>query len=383
MFFAKLAYMPQPERFVIVNRPDLPRRWNLVAKPVPGTVLPWMAQSIHMYDSIPRSEALLEIQRQTVVFEALGKGIDNPNDIVKYAKQHHDMVVDNPVREVAAASQRYGTETGYQAFSWAIGDKSVATFRRPMTVEPTTDVKNFLTLLATGSTAGRAAQSVYGANPTSKQEISSAASVVCSTFGASNLFVALRMAFEQGIIEKRLPGGDRARDKENQPVIAEKIGYSLKPRRDLRLTPIDLDIGQRLVVATGATSIAQTSPYPLGTVKEHLRSLYKKLHADNAAEAVAKLLVLGHAVEPTLEKSSVESDVTIRELSIITGVAQGLGDAAIGEVMYITPYTVKTHLHRAYDKLNVHAQDRRRPVVRSRVAAVVKMFQLGVFEVQE
>jgi DNA-binding NarL/FixJ family response regulator len=45
--------------------------------------------------------------------------------------------------------------------------------------------------------------------------------------------------------------------------------------------------------------------------------------------------------------------LTERELSVLRGAARGLSNKAIGSELWLSPYTVKSHLHRIYAKLDV------------------------------
>ncbi|MBI2170071.1 MAG: response regulator transcription factor [Actinobacteria bacterium] len=62
--------------------------------------------------------------------------------------------------------------------------------------------------------------------------------------------------------------------------------------------------------------------------------------------------------------------VSAREAEILTLVGQGLTNAQIGESLYLSSETVKTHLDRIFDKLGVH----------DRVSAVCRAIELGVID---
>ena len=63
-------------------------------------------------------------------------------------------------------------------------------------------------------------------------------------------------------------------------------------------------------------------------------------------------------------------ELTARELEILRLVADGLSNAEIGEELYISETTVKTHVTHVLQKLGL----------RDRVQAVVLAYQSGVFE---
>ncbi len=149
-----------------------------------------------------------------------------------------------------------------------------------------------------------------------------------------------------------------------------QVGYRLDGTP--QLDKWELDIGTKLVEATTVAGIMKGSPYRHIAVKAHLPSLFEKLEAANPAEAVAKLLVL-RAVECSPRILTIEEPPSLREISAMTGVAQGLGNAAIGEALVLAEETIKTHLKHLYRKLGVG----------NRVGAVIAMFQIGAFRTLE
>jgi DNA-binding NarL/FixJ family response regulator len=62
------------------------------------------------------------------------------------------------------------------------------------------------------------------------------------------------------------------------------------------------------------------------------------------------------------------AELTARELEVLKLVARGLSNRQIGESLYLTNATVKTHLAHVYDKLNL----------RDRVQAVVLAYETGL-----
>ena len=64
------------------------------------------------------------------------------------------------------------------------------------------------------------------------------------------------------------------------------------------------------------------------------------------------------------------ADLTERELDVFRLIARGLSNAEIGQELYISDATVKTHITHILQKLNL----------RDRVQAVVLAYQTGLFE---
>jgi DNA-binding CsgD family transcriptional regulator len=56
------------------------------------------------------------------------------------------------------------------------------------------------------------------------------------------------------------------------------------------------------------------------------------------------------------ERPSGDTNLTPRELEVLRLVADGLGNAEIGQTLWITPATVAKHLEQAYRKLGVHSR---------------------------
>lgn len=77
---------------------------------------------------------------------------------------------------------------------------------------------------------------------------------------------------------------------------------------------------------------------------------------------------LQQAVFDRIRQQASGSRLSAREKQILAGVAAGKSLAAIGEELSLSPATVKTYLHRAYEKLGVS----------DRAAAVAKAYQQGI-----
>ena len=103
-----------------------------------------------------------------------------------------------------------------------------------------------------------------------------------------------------------------------------------------------------------------------GTVKTHITTALDSLDATDAAEAVAKAVVLGHI--SCGRPVRLVWPMSLRELEVVSRVAQGMSNREIGDMLWITENTVKTHLKRIFAKL----------AASSRVAVVRHAFAAGL-----
>jgi DNA-binding CsgD family transcriptional regulator len=108
------------------------------------------------------------------------------------------------------------------------------------------------------------------------------------------------------------------------------------------------------------------------TVKSHLSRIYSALGAVNSAHAVAIAHCRGE-IGPRGARTPRNPGLSWRETQVLAAVAAGLTVEEVGRTMYLSPHTVKSHLHHVYTKLGAG----------SRAAAVDRAFCCGVFVVQE
>lgn len=107
------------------------------------------------------------------------------------------------------------------------------------------------------------------------------------------------------------------------------------------------------------------------TVKSHLSRIYSALGAVNSAHAVAIAHCRGEIGPRGPEQR--DPGLSWREMQVLAAVAAGLTVEEVGRSMYLSPHTVKSHLHHVYTKLGTC----------SRAAAVDRAFCCGLFVVQE
>jgi DNA-binding CsgD family transcriptional regulator len=107
------------------------------------------------------------------------------------------------------------------------------------------------------------------------------------------------------------------------------------------------------------------------TVKSHLSRIYSALGAVNSAHAVAIAHCRGEIGPRGPEQR--DPGLSWREMQVLAAVAAGLTVEEVGRTMYLSPHTVKSHLHHVYTKLGTC----------SRAAAVDRAFCCGLFVVQE
>ena len=135
--------------------------------------------------------------------------------------------------------------------------------------------------------------------------------------------------------------------------------------RILILTTFDLDEYIYEALRAGASGFVLKDDPP-----EQLLAAIRTVAAGEAllSPAVTKRVIQHYtrAPRPTLPKAL--DDLTERELEVLRLVARGLSNAEIGQELYISETTVKTHITHILQKLDL----------RDRVQAVVFAYQTGI-----
>jgi DNA-binding NarL/FixJ family response regulator len=160
---------------------------------------------------------------------------------------------------------------------------------------------------------------------------------------------------------------------------------------DIRMPELDgLEATRRILAADGTTRILVLTTFDLDEyVYEALRAgasgfvlkdeppeqLLAAIHTVAAGDALLSPTVTKRVIErfmrlprPTPPKEL--DELSARERDVLRLVARGLSNAEIGQELYISETTVKTHVTHVLQKLNL----------RDRVQAVVLAHQTGLFE---
>ncbi|MCT7353214.1 response regulator transcription factor [Streptomyces sp. 15-116A] len=146
------------------------------------------------------------------------------------------------------------------------------------------------------------------------------------------------------LLDLRMPVLDGAGATER--IVAEHPGT-----RVLILTTYDTDAEIERAVEAGATGYL---------LKDATRErLVEAIHAAHRGETVLAPRVAQRLMARMRRPAPAE--LTSREVDVLTAVADGLSNPEIGERLFITEATVKTHLLRVFAKLDVN--DRTRAVV--------------------
>jgi DNA-binding NarL/FixJ family response regulator len=137
--------------------------------------------------------------------------------------------------------------------------------------------------------------------------------------------------------------------------------------RILILTTFDLDEYVYEGLGAGASGFVLKDDPP-----EQLIAAIRTVAAGDAllSPTVTKRVIERFARQRRPEPPKGLDELTARELEILRLVADGLSNAEIGEELYISETTVKTHITHVLQKLGL----------RDRVQAVVLAYQSGVFE---
>ena len=101
----------------------------------------------------------------------------------------------------------------------------------------------------------------------------------------------------------------------------------------------------------GATAYVKKSIAPTD-----LPVLLRQVLLDNVHFAAPRIdpgMVTQATRQSRFDEARGETGLTARELEILTGVARGLSNRAVGEELFLSDQTVKFHLHKVYRKLDV------------------------------
>jgi DNA-binding NarL/FixJ family response regulator len=178
----------------------------------------------------------------------------------------------------------------------------------------------------------------------------------------------------------------------------EAVDLALKLRpdvvvMDIRMPKVDgIEATRRLRAHNGAPNVLVLTTFDLDEyVYEALRAgaggfMLKDAAPSQLAEAVRTVAAGESLLAPAVTRRLVErfvrrppadavreqefSDLTDRELEVLTLIARGLSNAEIGEQLFLSEATVKTHVTRILSKLGL----------RDRVQAVVRAYESGLVE---
>jgi DNA-binding NarL/FixJ family response regulator len=139
------------------------------------------------------------------------------------------------------------------------------------------------------------------------------------------------------------------------------------PPRVLMLTTFDLDEYVFDALIAGASGFLLKDVEP-----EHLLAAIHTIAQGDSllAPSVTRRLIEAYIRDHPAPRPSPPGlhELTPRELEILKHVARGLSNAEIAEQLVLSPLTVKTHVARVLDKLNL----------RDRVQAVVLAYETGI-----
>lgn len=137
--------------------------------------------------------------------------------------------------------------------------------------------------------------------------------------------------------------------------------------RVLILTTFDLDEYVYEALRAGASGFVLKDEPP-----EQLIAAVRTVAAGDAllSPAVTKRVIREFTRKPHLEPPQELDDLSDRERDVLRFMARGLSNAEIGQELFISDTTVKTHVTHILQKLNL----------RDRVQAVVLAYQTGIVE---
>jgi DNA-binding CsgD family transcriptional regulator len=115
-----------------------------------------------------------------------------------------------------------------------------------------------------------------------------------------------------------------------------------------RLTEREEEVYSLLVTGIDTAEIATRLEITPAGVKSHIGSIFRKLGVTNRAAAIS--LALGPPRELATE------GLTDRQAQVLRLVADGLTTAQVARALWLSPSTVRFHLHSAYGALRVRTR---------------------------
>lgn len=154
------------------------------------------------------------------------------------------------------------------------------------------------------------------------------------------------------LMDLRMPGLDGV---ESIKRIRER--YSAGSPRILVLTTFDQDENVINALRAGANGFLSKGASPIELTEGILRVAEGgKALSPTAVDAVVEHVAEQRRVPPDPEISERFDELTPREREIVGAIVSGLDNAAIAQQLYLSPFTVKTHVNHAMMK--VGAKDR-------------------------
>ena len=184
--------------------------------------------------------------------------------------------------------------------------------------------------------------------------------------GEEAVFLAQKIRPDVVLMDIRMPvrnGIDATRDITSNPL--------LTGTHVLVLTTFDIDEYVYDALAAGASGflLKDAEPDEIGSAI-HQVAAGDALIEPSITRRLIETFVATRPATPAAAAAAGLSQLTDREREILTLVARGLNNEQIGERLFISPATVKTHLARIMGKLDAH--DRAQLVVRAYESGLVK-----------